>query len=137
MIKLDKNSKGLKGRKNAMKKKIGIFYNNAFENDAEHTKEVFLNECSFFKLPIKIIRRDHYRCENVEYYFVNIEKTKRWEKQTFDRIYIPEKLKKETEVKIVHLTEKIKYNTMPSQTIIDMVLELKELLSNKQEEVEV
>lgn len=112
------------------KKKIALFYGNEEREviDAKETIEDLVTELQSFHIEPEKVRKDRVTYQKTEYWFVNIEKDdKVLSKNSFDVVYIVDRLKAEYQFQVSTIADKVDYIPYPFQALVNMVLETKNM----------
>lgn len=107
---------------------IALFYGKPETKDALYTLEDLKNELEAWKLPVEELRGDKIECNDVQFQFVDVEKSKRIFKKGdfFKKIYISNRLKNEYNFQCSTISEKVVYHPYPFQSLIDLVIDARD-----------
>ncbi|WP_182102747.1 hypothetical protein [Niallia taxi] len=110
------------------RKKIALFYGNEEKEiiDAKETLEDVITELQSFRIEPERVRKDKVTFKKTEYWFVNIEQDdKVLFKNSFDVVYIVDRLKAEYQFQVSTIADKVDYIPYPFQALVNMVTDTK------------
>lgn len=102
---------------------IAVAYNDVFHDDAEHLKEVLVDELQTKNISLVKKTTNQFYADDVLVDYIHLDKTRPWPNNTrmYDVIYIPLSLEESYRELVKERAMELVNNTMPTQSIVDIV----------------